>query len=120
MQERTVRDGDRGVLDHVAVVVVVELDQEHEGIQGVVGAVEIVRLDRDGGAILRNGQRVALVLRDLRIRSEKHTKRTSKGTSFSFNSMCTSLIAVEGVDTSLRWNIVSLKRTVARRSSSLR
>lgn len=64
-EEGTVLDAVGRVLDDVRVGLVVVLDQEHERIQGVVGAVDVRSRDLDRRPIVRDGQRVALVLGDL-------------------------------------------------------
>ena len=62
MKEGLIRDFDWRVLDDVGGRLVVELDEEHERIQRVVRAVDVLRSDLDRGAVGGDGERVALVL----------------------------------------------------------
>ena len=58
----------RSVLDDVGSGLVVELDEEHEGVESVVGTVDVFSLDENGGrSIIRDNEGITLVLRGLTI-----------------------------------------------------
>ena len=72
MKEGLIRDFDGRVLDDVGGRLVVELDEEHERIQRVVRAVDVLRSDLDRRTVGGDGERVALVLGGLIVRGMRN------------------------------------------------
>ena len=68
VEEGGVLNLDGRVLDYVRGGVVVELDEEHQRVQRVVRAVDVLGGDLDGRAVRGHGEAVALVLRGLLLR----------------------------------------------------